>query len=84
MSPSQVRMALAGLGWGWEDLEKSAKVSRDTLGRFLRGEELKPSTLGVIREALEGAGVEFIDEGQTSASGGAGVRLAKRKTKAKR
>ena len=78
MSPSQVRMACAGLGWRWVDLEKSAKVSRDTLGRFLRGEELKPSTLGAIREALEKAGVVFINEGEVSAAGGEGVRLVKR------
>ena len=70
-------MACSGLGWSWDDLAKSAGVSRDTVARFLRGEELKEATLSTIEHALVRAGVEFIDEGQSSEGGGPGVRLAK-------
>jgi transcriptional regulator with XRE-family HTH domain len=73
-SPDQIRMACAGLGWSWSDLSAAAKVSRDTIGRFLRGEGLKPDTAVAIRSALEAAGVEFIAEN----GGGPGVRLAKK------
>jgi transcriptional regulator with XRE-family HTH domain len=69
MSPSQVRMACAGLGWSWSDLAEAADVSRDTIARFLRGEELKVATVTAIYTALEAAGVEFITEN------GGGVRL---------
>jgi hypothetical protein len=34
---------------------KAASVSRDTIARFLRDEELKPSTAAAIRSALEDA-----------------------------
>ena len=74
VSPSQIRMACAGLGWNWDNLARAADVSRDTIARFLRGEELKPLTADAIRLALEAAGVEFISEN----GGGPGVRLRKR------
>jgi hypothetical protein len=67
-------MACAGLGWNWDDLSKVAKVSRDTIARFLRGEELKASTIEAIRGAFERAGVVFIEQN----GGGPGVRLRKK------
>jgi transcriptional regulator with XRE-family HTH domain len=75
MTPSQFRMACAGLEWSWDDLAKAAEVSRDTIARFMRGEELRPGTIASMQAALEKAGVEFIAEN----GGGPGVRLAKRK-----
>ncbi len=66
-------MACAGIGWSWDDLAREADVSRDTIARFLRGDELKSSTVGTMRGALEAAGVEFIAEN----GGGPGVRLRK-------
>jgi hypothetical protein len=39
--------------------------------RFERGEDLRNRTVAAIRNALEAAGVEFIDEN----GGGRGVRL---------
>jgi transcriptional regulator with XRE-family HTH domain len=73
MNPSQLRMACAGLGWGWDDLAKAAGVSRDTIARFLRDEELKPSTVAAIQSALEEAGIEFTN------GSAPGVRLLDRK-----
>ena len=81
MVPVQCRMARTALSWGVVDLAKAAEVSPDTVARFERGEELRPSTLAKLRGAIEAAGVEFIPEN----GGGPGVRLAKApKRKAKR
>ena len=73
MNAIQTKMARAALGLGVRDLAKLAGVSPDTVARLERGEELKQRTVEAIREALEAAGVKFIDEN----GGGAGVRLAK-------
>lgn len=73
LSAIQSKMARVAVGYGVRELAKSAGVSPDTVARFERGEELKPSTVATIRAALESAGVEFIDEN----GGGAGVRLKK-------
>ena len=64
-------MARVALSWGVRDLAAAAKVSPNTIARLERGEALNPRTLGVIRAALEAAGVEFIAEN----GGGVGVRL---------
>jgi transcriptional regulator with XRE-family HTH domain len=79
LTAAQVRMARAALGWTWRDLSNAAGVSGDTLARLERGEELKERTIAAIRQALEKEGIEFIEEDQTSAGGGPGVRLTKRK-----
>jgi transcriptional regulator with XRE-family HTH domain len=71
--PVQCRMARAALGWGVRELASAAKVSVDTVARFERGEDLKDRTVEALRRALEGGGVEFIDEN----GGGAGVRVRK-------
>lgn len=73
ISPRQLRMALAALDWGWRDVEAATKISRNTLHRFLAGEQLRPSTLTRLQQALEAAGVQFIPEN----GGGPGVRLRK-------
>lgn len=73
LSPVQCRMAMAGVGFGTADLAEKAKVSPNTITRFLRGDPLKERTVDAIRAALEAAGVEFIEEN----GGGAGVRLRK-------
>ncbi len=64
-------MARVAVGWGVRELAAAAGVSTDTVARLERGEALRDSTLAVIRNALEAAGVEFIAEN----GGGAGVRL---------
>jgi hypothetical protein len=61
MLPVQGKMARAALGLGMRGLEVKAGVSLDTVFRLEKG------------EALEDAGVVFIDEN----GGGAGVRLRK-------
>jgi transcriptional regulator with XRE-family HTH domain len=71
MKAVQCKMARAALGLGVRDLAALAKVSPDTVSRFERGEPLKERTVDAIREAIERAGVEFIDGNQP------GVRLRK-------
>ena len=73
----QCRMARSALGIGVRELAAAAKVSVDTVARFERGEELKERTIDAIQQALETAGVEFINEN----GGGPGVRLKKRLSK---
>ena len=73
ISAIQCKMARTATGLGVRDLAAAAEVSPNTITRFERGEELKPSTITAIREALEAAGVEFIAEN----GGGPGVRLKK-------
>jgi hypothetical protein len=77
-------MARAGLGWGVRELAARAKVSVETVVRFEAGEQLRETTLQKLRSAIERAGVEFIAEGESSAGGGPGVRLAKPKRKKSR
>jgi transcriptional regulator with XRE-family HTH domain len=66
-------MARVGAKLSVREVAARAGVSTHTLNRLENGEELKPKTLQAIRQALEAAGVEFIDEN----GGGAGVRLKK-------
>ena len=72
IAPIQSRMARVALSWGVRDLAAAAKVSPNTVARLERGETLNPRTLGVIRAALEAAGIEFIPQ---NGGGGVGVRL---------
>jgi predicted transcriptional regulator len=73
--PIQCRMARTALGLGVRDLAKIAKVGVASVARFEAEEDVRESTVGALRAALEKAGVEFIPEN----GGGPGVRLAKRK-----
>ena len=67
-------MARTALSWGVKDLAEAAQVSTNTVVRFERGEDLKARTVAGLKEALEAAGVIFLD-GEYSGSGGPGIRL---------
>ena len=74
ISPEQSRGARAMLGWSQEELSAAAGVAKQTLTDFERGARAPyQRTLRDIKEALEEAGIEFIDEN----GGGPGVRLRK-------
>jgi transcriptional regulator with XRE-family HTH domain len=79
MKAVQIRMARAAIGWGVRELAKKADVTANTVNRIENGADAKQSTMDRIQEALEAAGVEFIDEN----GGGPGVRLKKRQQKKK-
>jgi transcriptional regulator with XRE-family HTH domain len=73
---SQCRAARALLDWSRGELSKKCSVSLATLADFEAGKrEPYARTLLDIQTALESAGIEFLDNGATSQSGGAGVRL---------
>ena len=80
VSIRQVKAARALLDWSQEQLAAAAEISIPTIKRL----EAKNGPLGgrnetglKIRQCLETAGIEFIDEN----GGGAGVRLRKRQPK---
>lgn len=73
MNSAQCRMARSALQIGVRELAEAAMVSTNTITRFERGEELKERTVLAIRTALEQAGVQFVDDGDTA--GGPGVVL---------
>ena len=70
-------MARAAIGWGVRELAKRAGLTANTVTRIENGADAKQSTMDRLQQALEAAGVEFIDEN----GGGPGVRLQKRQTK---
>ena len=80
LSSELIRAARALLRWEQRDLANASLVSLPTIKRL----ESRPgimaahmSTVAALRKALEGAGVEFIDEN----GGGPGVRLRRRQLK---
>lgn len=79
ISSSQIKAARALLGIDQRQLAELAELSLPTIQRM----EASPGTnvrgnidsLSKLVQALEGAGVELIGEGNVSESGGRGVRL---------
>ena len=74
MKPIQLRMARAAVGWGVRELAEKAGVTANTVTRIENGSDARQSTMDSLQQALETAGVVFIDEN----GGGPGVRLRKR------
>lgn len=75
IEPAQIRAARALLGWKQTDLAAASGISEMSIKNIERGAtDPRSSTLKAIQEALEGAGVLFLEPGQTR-EGGAGVRL---------
>ena len=74
LTPEQVKAARELLGWTRVRLAFRVGVSEKTVLTFESGEPWsRPLDLGLVRERLEAAGVEFIAEN----GGGPGVRLKK-------
>ena len=76
LTSAQIRAARALVRWSAEDLAKETTLSVTTVRRaeLMDGEtRLTSSNDRAIRQALETAGVEFIEEN----GGGPGVRLRK-------
>jgi len=72
VTPAQCRAARGLLDWSQQDLARQAGVGIVTVRQLEAGvNEPRRSTLEVVRQAFERAGVEFIDQN----GGGAGVRL---------
>ena len=80
LSSPQIRAARALIRWSAEDLAKETALSVTTIRRAELAERetsLTSANDRAIRQALEAAGVEFIDEN----GGGPGVRLLERQLK---
>jgi transcriptional regulator with XRE-family HTH domain len=77
MKPIQLRMARAAVGWGVRELAEKAGVTANTVTRIENGSDARQSTMDSLQQALEAAGVMFIEEN----GGGPGVRLRKRQQK---
>jgi hypothetical protein len=80
LTSAQIRAARALIRWRAEDLARASAVGVATIRRAELADKetsmTKPNDTA-IRQALEMAGIEFIDEN----GGGAGVRLRKRQKK---
>jgi len=77
LTSSQIRAARALLRWSAEDLARDSAVGITTIRRAELAETETSLTVAndrALKNALENAGVEFIDEN----GAGAGVRLRKR------
>ena len=80
MTSPQIRAARGLLRWSAEDLAREATLGLATIRRAEGAENETSMTSAndlAVRQALESAGVEFIDEN----GGGPGVRLRKRHQK---
>jgi predicted transcriptional regulator len=74
VTPAQCRAARGLLDWSQQDLASQAGVGIVTVRQLEAGvNDPRRSTLEVVRQAFERAGVEFIDEN----GGGPGLRLRK-------
>jgi hypothetical protein len=76
LTSAQIRAARGLLRWSAEDLAREAALGVATIKRAEGAENETSMTVAndlAVRRALEGAGVEFIDEN----GGGPGVRLRK-------
>ncbi len=72
ITPLQVKMARAALGWGVRDLAKKADLTANTISKFENGSDVMVGRLTKMQNALEEAGVIFLPADDT---GGPGVRL---------
>jgi transcriptional regulator with XRE-family HTH domain len=80
LTSAQIRAARSLIRWSADDLARQSTLSVATIRRAELAEgETSMTTANdlAVRRALEGAGVEFIDEN----GGGPGVRLRKRQQK---
>ena len=80
LTSAQIRAARGLLRWSAEDLAREASLGLATIRRAEGAENETSMTTAndlAVRNALEAAGVEFIDEN----GGGPGVRLRKRQMK---
>ena len=74
LTASQCRAARSLLDWTQQELADAARIGVATIRQFEGGAtEPRHATLAVLKQALELAGIEFIDENGT----GEGVRFLK-------
>jgi transcriptional regulator with XRE-family HTH domain len=77
IAPDQCRAARALLGWSAQQVADASGIGIATIKRFESGQSVHMTTVERVQASLEAAGMVFIEPGRPSATGGAGVRLAK-------
>jgi predicted transcriptional regulator len=74
----QIRAARAWLNWSLQELANRAGCSWQSVRRAEASGDAVPrmhiATLEKIKAALEAGGIEFLQPGQRSINGGAGIR----------
>lgn len=76
ITPLQVKLARAALGWSLRDLARAADVSPTTVTRFELGHGgLHSSNLARLQAALEAQGVAFVPADEV---GDATIRMRRR------
>lgn len=80
MNALQLKLARTALGLTVRQAAALTGVSHETIVRIEAARDVKETTIGKVRVALEAAGVEFIAEN----GGGPGVRLRKAHTSSDR
>lgn len=78
LTPAQCRAARALIDWSQQQLADAARVGVVTVRQLESGAaQPRNSTVDVLRRALEAAGVQFIDLGDTAAGSGVVLRREK-------
>ncbi len=77
ISALQCRAARALLDWSREQLAGMAQLDLAQVAEFEEGGAIPSGDVEKIHLALQKAGISFIENNQTSAAGGPGVRLLK-------
>jgi transcriptional regulator with XRE-family HTH domain len=76
ISVDQCRAARALLDWTAQQLAERAQIGVATVRRYEAGAQIADTSLSAIEDALAGAGVTFIGDGEVSRAGGEGVRFS--------
>ena len=76
MSVEQCRAARALLGWSTNKLAEAANLGLATVRRFETGNPVQDTSVTAMHDAMVAEGVLFIGAGDSSRSGGEGVRFA--------
>lgn len=63
ITDTQCRAARGMLNWSTRDLAKVSHVGATTIARFEKGKPANPSTLALLKQAFEAAGVRFTEDG---------------------
>lgn len=75
ITAAQIRAARALLTWKQVDLAKASGISEMSIKNIERGDtDPRVSTIAAIRTALEQAGVQFLDQGDTATGPGVVLR----------
>lgn len=74
ITPAQTRAARGLLEWSQEQLAQASHLGMSTIRDFEKGRRVPThNNLAAIKQALEAAGVQFLEDGQ--AASGPGVAL---------